>query len=387
VSTEIYLPRLGSTTMEAATILAWLVDEGDEVDEGQPIAEVETDKTDVEVPAPASGVILRITAPVGTEVPVGATIGYIGAPGEELPGDDSPPVPVEEPGPDDAAASADAQVASSLGGTASEEMSRRAPTVKAAPAARRRARDLGVSLSTVVGTGAGGRISTEDVEAAANKMTAGASDRGASPTRRLIAQRMAKASTETAPVTLMRSIDASQLVSARHHPATGILDHIIAACAHVLADHPQIHARYEEGLVVPATSPSIGFAVQAPTGLVVPVIADVDPTDVEHLAVRRRELTDKALAGTLQPDDVAGGTFTVTNLGGHGIDGFTPIINLPQVAILGVGRVRETVVAVDGAPTVRPTMQLSLTFDHRAVDGAPAATFLADLATRLEPST
>lgn len=395
MTTEIYLPRLGSTTMEAATVLEWFVVEGDRVDKDQPLVEVETDKTNVEIPSPGAGVILRIDAPVGTEVLVGATIGWIGEPGEAIP-ETSADAPGSAPSTTRAPST---EPASNPSSTGSPGVPPGAGMPKASPAARRRARELGVDLALVTGTGPGGRISGSDIENAAAKDRAepASADDGVAegeplaPVRRRIAQRMARASDETAPVTLTRQVDASALVAARRDDRTagdggpGVLDRIVAACARVLRGHPDLNATFVDDRVHRSTVVSVGIAVQTEAGLIVPVIVDVDPDDLADVADRRRALTRRALEGSLSPDDVSGGTFTVTNLGGHGIDAFTPIINIPQVAVLGVGRIHDAVLAVEGSVVVRPAMMLSLTFDHRVVDGAPAAVFLSELAELLEP--
>jgi pyruvate dehydrogenase E2 component (dihydrolipoamide acetyltransferase) len=414
---EIFLPRMGSTTMSHAVLLEWLVQEGDFVERDQPVAEVETDKTNLEVPAPADGRVLRLLAQPGDEIPVGGVLGYLGEPGENTPAPptsvaDVTPAPAATPSPPAPALPAPAMVT----GT---EATAPPSVVRASPAARRRARELGVDLGTVTGTGPDGRIRTVDIEAAATgaavpvtpapptgpAVTATASV-AAAPTaangrrsrqdrvrrlRQITARRMSEAARQVPAVTLTREVDvqstqgAIQAARRDGEARPGLLDFVIAAAARALVKHPVLNSRYKEDEnVSPGEDVNIGFAVQAEVGLLVPTLTRVQGLSPAEIWARRRALTEQALADRLTVDALAPATFTVSNLGPFGVDVFTPIVNLPQVAILGVGRVRQGISVVDGQPAVRDLAWLSLTFDHRAVDGAPAAAFLAEVAEELE---
>jgi pyruvate dehydrogenase E2 component (dihydrolipoamide acetyltransferase) len=439
VTTELFLPRMGSTTMTHGVLIEWLVREGDVVEADQAIAEVETDKTNFEIPAPAAGTVLRLTAAVGEEVPVGAVIGYLGEPGEQLPAD-APPSAVAPAAGSTAAgptttgpttAGPNSPAAATSGGApgAPTPTPAQPDILRASPAARRRAANLGVDLSTVVGTGPQGRIRSSDIDAALARQQAAAAAPGpasspaaapapvsapvptasattaasaavsapgsrASRVRRATARRMAESARQVAPVTLTREVDVEATLAVMADvrdsgvARPGLLDYVISAVADALPAHPQINATYsEEAGTVPLEDVSIGFAVQAPVGLLVPTLAGIRGATPTQVWSRRRLATDRALADRLDQADVAPAGITVSNLGGHGIDIFTPIVSPPQVAILGVGRLRERIVLAAGRPVVRRVVWLSLTFDHRAVDGAPAAEFLAAVAERLEAPT
>ncbi|MEV0133187.1 dihydrolipoamide acetyltransferase family protein [Dactylosporangium sp. NPDC050688] len=452
MSIEVYLPRIGSTTMSSGIVVAWLVEEGEQVEADQPLVEIETDKTNIEVPSPGAGVLLRIVAKPGDEVPVGDTIGYIGAPGEVVtdPGVPAPPAPAAMTPP----LVEPVETTTVAPGPAD--------SVRAVPAARRRAAELGVDIASVRGTGPNGRVRVQDVVAASSSLpqaladtsvvqpkaqppvetgtadatgavqpkaqtpvepgTAGtALDARRLRVRRATARRMAESSGQVAAVTLTREVDLTATLAAiaelrRADDATrskaekksgkksgkkggkkggktarknasgpGVLDLVMVASATALLRHPEVNAAYSvESGVVPSDGVHLGFAVQTDAGLFVPTLRDAAGLAPVELWQRRRELTGRALTDTLGPDELGGSSFTVSNLGPFGVDVFTPIVNLPEVAVLGVGRTRQGVIGVDGMPVVRPLMWLSLTFDHRAIDGAPAAAFLGDVAALLE---
>jgi pyruvate dehydrogenase E2 component (dihydrolipoamide acetyltransferase) len=273
--------------------------------------------------------------------------------------------------------------------------------VRVSPAARRRAKTLGVDLSAMTGTGPGGRITTEDVEKAAE--AGGNAGSGGGPAaakripftgvRRAIAEAMGSSHRETAAVTLTTEVDCSRLVEARNSMGgqgsarisyNAMLIHRVAAN---LKKFPYMNARLDSDAILQLEEINVGLAVQAAHGLVVPVIRGADDLGAAKIQERILELVEKVRNRTAAPEDFQGGTFTVTNLGAYGIDAFTPIINPRQTAILGVGRIAERAVVQGGKVEIRPTCVLSLTFDHRLADGAPAAEFLAALRDSIEAST
>lgn len=331
---------------EEAVVTAWFVDEGGSCNEGQLIAEVQAEKISAEVEAPRTGVVVDRVG-VNVPVPQGEPICRIV---ESITGTATPP------------------------GTPATTVGSEPPRGAASPAAKRMARELGVELGAVSGTGPGGRITEADVHAAAGSAPAGTAE-GLRP---VIARNMLRASTETAAVTLHSTVDLG-----RNAP-TNITATVVKIVAGVLADHPRLNGGRDGGHFVPAGTAQIAVAVQTDEGLVAPVVRDPAVRTIEEIAGLIRDLAERADAETLTAEDYEGGTFTVTNLGAYGVDGFTPIINLPQVAILGVGAVRRVATLEDdGSVEAHHQMVLSLTFDHAMVDGAPAAAFLRDVGAAL----
>lgn len=393
MATDVILLRLGSTTMESAVVLDWFVAVGESVEEGDPLVAVETDKVEVELPSPASGILLEQVAP-GTEVEVGGKLGRIGTPEELASKEDQSQRPSQE----------DLQTGAEEGQTRDGEDEALASdphdesareTVRAAPAARKLAREIGIDLSDVRGTGPEGRIQSSDVRAAVSgDSNENGREAASEAIRRRTAERMERSSRETAAVTVSRQIDAGPLMEMiATAKAAGvnesgrlpsIEDYVIQACGKALRAHPDFNASWFDGALQPNAEIDINVAIQTKRGLVAPVIWGVDRLDLGQIATERGRITALALDGALAADQVAGGSFTVTNLGGLGVDIFTPIITVPQVAILGVGRVVDGVIPSGRGVTITPMMWLSLTFDHRALDGAPAAGFLAAVAEWLE---
>ena len=427
---EVILPKL-STTMDEGTIVRWLKDEGHEVESGEILFEVETDKAVMEVEAPATGVLAQILSPAGSTVPVAQVVAYITSPGERL--GESPLEPPASPAPQPAAVperrSRDARqqrrapTASPLArklaqqhnidlaavkgsGAAGRIVERdvreaidKAKTTQheperftASPVARRLAKELGVDLSAVSGTGPGGRIVLEDVQRAAERPApveqaitlTGGQAVPLSGVRRVIASRMAESARTAARVTLTTEVDASSLVSWRSamkaeqevEPAPSYTDIVVFLVARALRENPRLNARLEGEAIRLLDPINIGLATHTEHGLLVPVVRDVDHKALWDIARESRRLVEKARAGKATPDELTGGTFTVTNLGMYEVDAFTPIINLPECAILGLGRIVAKPVVVQGRIAVGQMMALSLSFDHRLVDGAPAARFL-----------
>ncbi len=404
MATNVILPRLGQG-METGTIVKWLKSEGDTVEKGEPLFEVDTDKATQEVEAEASGVLLRIAVQSG-EVPVGHTVALIGAPGEQVELDSSD---LSEPAADEAASAAPegseapAKEFRTLINGAREEAGGR---VKASPLARRIAHERGIDLGLLTGTGPDGRIIAEDVErgpAAPAAPPAEAAPTAPAPhlpaevesvpltsIRRTIARRL----TEAAQVPVFQltvSMDmtrANALVERSREldpdVRVTVTDLLARVCASALQRHPDVNVQFTEEALLRFPSANIGIAVAAPQGLVVPVIHAVERLSLAEVAGRRAELVERARAGALQLSDLEGGTFTISNLGMFGVEQFTAILNPPQAAILAVGATTDRPVARAGEVAVRPMMTVTATFDHRAVDGAPAADFLRTVKTFLE---
>lgn len=377
MATEVKMPKLGMA-MHEGVVAKWLRNDGDTVERGEPIVEIESEKITYQVEAPAEGV-LHHAAREGETYPIGAMLGYIAAPGEAVPepGLVAPPGEAPSVPPVEAAAPA-----------ATPRRPRR-QFVRASPVARRLAREHGIDLAEVKGTGPGGRVIEKDVRAflEAQKVAP-------SPTvpftgmRRTIARRMTESLQSMAQVTLFTEVDVTELVRLRERLRCDFdltyTDLIIQAAARALEKHPRLNVSLEGDEIRLHEEIHIGMAVALEEGLIVPVVRHANRKPLREIARETKELAQRAREGTLSVDEVAGSTFSVTNLGGYGIDGFTPIINPPEAAILGVGRVVEKPAAYRGAVALRHMMVLSLTFDHRLVDGAPAAEFLRSVAEMLE---
>ncbi len=386
--TEVRMPKLGMA-MKKGTVKRWLVAEGGTVEQGKPLLEIMTEKINAVVEAPGSGVLGRVLAADNTELPVGALLGLIAAPGESL-------------------GAAEQAVAAAAAAPAGGE-------VLASPAARRLARDRGIDIALVPPSAPGKRITTDDVEAFAARPqpspaapadgqapTAPSAAPSAAPSgrtvafegiRKVVAERLHESLQAMAQVTVSREAEVAGLVARRTQLAPGFeaasglrltyTDLLVETVARLLPEHPLLNSTLEGDSIVISDAVHIGVAVALEDGLIVPVIRDAHTCSLGDIARARTELAARAQAGTLGMDEIEGGTFTISNLGAFGADSFTPIVNPPQCAILGVGRIVQKPVAADGEVRVRPTMWLSLTFDHRLVDGAPAARFLQALADRL----
>jgi pyruvate dehydrogenase E2 component (dihydrolipoamide acetyltransferase) len=398
MATEVKLPRLGQG-MESGTIVKWLKAEGERVEKGEPLYELDTDKVTQEVEADASGVLLKIAVAEG-EVPVGRTIAVIGAQGEEVSVsvDDGAPsqmpasAPTREPEDvRDRAAVAEARPQAPL------EASRTNGRIKASPLARRIARERGIDLAQVRGTGPEGRVVAEDVERAAAAPAAAPTvsldeieSRPLTSVRRTIARRLTEAWTVPAfQLTISADMTRAQTLLEKQRAAhqdvrvtTG--DILTKLTASALMRHREVNAQFADGAIRIFPSADIGIAVAAPQGLVVPVIRSCERLTVAEIAAVRTDLVDRARNARLQSADLEGGTFTISNLGMYGVEQFIAVLNPPQAAILAVGAIQDTVVAVDGQPAVRPVLTLTLTCDHRAVDGATGAEFLQTLKAMLE---
>ena len=355
------MPALG-IAQETGRLVRWLKSEGEQISKGEPLMEVETDKATVEVESPASGTLAAITATAGDDVAVGHAIAVILGPGESVPAPrrvESSPCP-----------------AKSLASPVAPPPKHTPPSARpsASPKARRLAEERSVDISRVLGTGPGGAVLEEDVLLASSATHAPAE----SPLWRAMAENVARSWREAPHFFLMREIDATRLVEerGRHAKEVTYTDLLVKAVATTLRTHPRMNGS--------ANEINVGLAVALPDGLIVPVIHGADRLSVDETAARRRELLDRVKAGKLRSTDLSGGTFTLSNLGMYGIDAFTAILTEGQAGILAVGRIKDQVVADQGAPVVRPTMTMILTCDHRFVDGARAAEFVHALAALLE---
>ena len=415
MATEIKLPRLGQG-MESGTIVKWLKAEGEPVEKGEPLYELDTDKVTQEVEADASGVLLKIAVAEG-EVEVGKTIAVIGEEGEEVPVDSSSngavAEKVEERGEEEGSRAperdrerargreASTETAAPQGQSLGQVQTRDGGRVKASPLARRIARERGVDLAQIQGTGPDGRIVAEDVEraeaaparAAPGAPAAATSEvevRQLSNVRKTIARRLTQA--WQAPVfQLTLSVDmtsAQALVQQLRelHPderptVTDVLTRITASA---LMRHRDVNAHYVDDEIRVHPSANVGIAVAAPQGLVVPVIRGAERLTIPEIARARAEVVQRARDNKLRQEDLQEGTFTISNLGMFGVEQFIAVLNPPQVAILAVGATEERVVVRDGQFAAQPTMTMTLTCDHRAIDGAVGAQFLQTLGRYVE---
>ncbi|SIR60690.1 pyruvate dehydrogenase E2 component (dihydrolipoamide acetyltransferase) [Peribacillus simplex] len=437
MATEVVMPKLGAT-MEEGTIVSWLVQIGETVEEGDPIAEIQTDKIVLEIEAETTGVLLKTLYDAGAVVKVHENIAYLGEENESV-------EDLEKQSP-----SVSLQSAEELIPTPAEEsaiQTRQLESgykIRRTPAARKLAKDTQIDLRSFTGSGPLGRIQKKDVESylaehsqkitpLAKKIaedqeidyrgitgsgtrgkivkddiiTGSAGENNGNKTnaqderrvpfigmRKVIADRISSSAYTAPHVTLLSEVDMTKCVSLRKdllpviEKAEGLRisfnDILIKATAFALKLHPGMNISLEGNEIVYHFNINIGLAVAVPDGLVVPVLKDVEQKGLATITREAKMIGKQAREGKLSPDDMRGSTFTISNLGMYAVDGFTPIINTPNAAILGVGRIREKPVSVNGEVVVRSMMNLSLSFDHRIIDGAPAAAFITDLKDTLE---
>jgi pyruvate dehydrogenase E2 component (dihydrolipoyllysine-residue acetyltransferase) len=403
MAVDVSLPRLGQG-MEAGTIVRWLKSEGDQVEKGEPLYELDTDKVTQEVEAEASGVLLKILAGEGEEIEVGKRIAVIGEQGEDVSAEAEAEVEVEEDEQEEGSPGAAREEERERGRDAAreeEEPSGEAPQpsrvngrVKASPLARRIARERNIDLASLTGTGPEGRIVAEDVERAAATpahATVGAAPLEAevvplSSIRRTIARRLTKA-WEAPAFQISMSADMTRAQALRERlreQKVTVTDVLTKLAAIALLRHREVNAHFADDELRIFPSAHIGLAVATERGLVVPVIKEVERKSLVQLAVERGQLVERARDAKLTQEDLDGGTFTISNLGMYGVEIFTAVLNPPQAAILAVGAIEEKPVVEEGELVVRPLMAMTLTCDHRAVDGANASEFLRELKTLLE---
>ena len=390
---SVVMPAL-EMAQETGKLVSWLKKEGEQVRKGDMLLEVETDKAVVEIEAAGDGVLGGITAKEGDVVPVGQTIAWLLQPGETAPA---------------------ATVALRSGRTLSSPPSTQPPEPAAptagrpriSPKARRLAQEQGIDVANLKGSGPGGEILADDILAAAaarlKSATAapnvqavadsGSDVRGTTTAARLMAERTTQSWTTAPHFFLIRDIDATALSAAREQQLAAIeqsdgvrvthSDLIVSAVARALRKHPRMNASWTPDGLVLHSAVNVALAIAVEDAVVTGIIADADRASVAGIAVRRRDLSERARAGKLHPADINGATFTISNLGMFEVDAFTAIIVPPQAGILAVGAIADRVVAVDGRPVVRPMLTVTLSSDHRVVDGAAAARFLQDVVAEL----
>ncbi|PSP53944.1 dihydrolipoyllysine acetyltransferase [Halobacteriales archaeon QH_3_68_24] len=390
------MPKLGME-MENGELLEWKVDVGESIEPEQVIAEVESEKTVAEVEARENGVLRSTALDPGEPVDVGTPMGIVAGPDEDV-SDLTAEVASEtgdaavraSGGTDDAAEEGSGDESREPGETSGSPATGASDDrdVRASPRAKQRAEELGVDLRSVEGTGPQGAITADDVEAADVRGTDAPSDaegETAGPTvleerelgemRRTIAERLGESYREAVHVTLHRDVRVDELLEATDvaddalETDVSVTDLLLMALSETLAEHPEFNATYEDGTHRLYAEQNVGVAVDVPEGLVAPVLRGLDGRSLPDLAESRREMTERTLDGEYSMADLQDGTFTVTNLGVLGVDSFDPVVNPPQVAILGVDRIRERPTAVDGEVTVASWMGFDLSFDHRVVDG------------------
>jgi pyruvate dehydrogenase E2 component (dihydrolipoamide acetyltransferase) len=382
---SVVMPAL-EMAQENGKLLAWRKKEGERVSKGEPLLEIETDKAVVEVEAPGDGILAGITADVGAVIPVGETIAWLVAPGEKPPAKTASTAPT-------ARGSSGGERATATTTRAAEQVATSAPQIS--PKARRLAKERGVDITRLRGTGPEGTITTEDVQKFADAKGAAAPAESAalSQVARLMAERTTQSWTTVPHFFLVREVEASALVDTQKQAAAAaekengakltITDLLIGVTARVLAKHPRMNASWSGEGIRSNPEINISVAMAVKDGVVGAVVHKANALKLGEIAARRRDLTERARAGRLQPADISGGTFTISNLGMYKVDAFTAIIAAPQAAILAVGSISDRVVAVEGKPAVRPMMTLTLSSDHRVVDGARAAEFLSELSEAL----
>ena len=386
MATELKVPTLGMD-MEEATIVRWLVEEGAEVKKGDPVLEIDTDKTSFEIEAPSDGAIHALRGEAGDTLPVGATLAYVTAPGEDF------LEPQEESHTEEVKPERTAEVPKhqTVPVSADSEDGRR---VRASPAARRAAADMGISIESVSGSGPYGRVYLSDVlemetEAPAEQAESAPIDAARreplSRIRRLGAERTARSFSEVPHFYLTRDMEADRLVEllerlkTKMDPAPSVTELLVLAVSRTLRDHPRLNGRYAGGELEVHDDVNVRVAVATDEGLVAPVIAKADTLSLRELVPKVKDLVRRARDHELSPEELSGGTFTISNLGMMGIDSFDAIINTPEAAILAVGRVRTVPEWRDGWWAPQRVISATLSVDHRVADGADGARFLADL--------
>jgi pyruvate dehydrogenase E2 component (dihydrolipoamide acetyltransferase) len=361
--TKVVMPKL-SLTMKTGSVGKWYKREGEAVEKGEPIVEIISEKATYDLEAPASGILRKILVKEGEEAPIDAVIAIITAPDEQIPTED---LETKHPG-------------------KVEEVKER---ILASPAAKRLAREYGIDLSLIRGTGPGGRIVEGDVrQFVEESRVVTPKVREVIPLsgyRKTTAERVST-SFRTAPhSTVVTSVDFSKAIELHEKLQVSYTAIIVAAAAKALAENPIVNSTIEDDKIKVFEDINIGVAVATDRGLVVPVIHNADKKSLKEIEAALNDLVEKARGGKLKKEELSGGTFTVSNLGMYDVEFFTPIINPPETAILGVGKiVKKPVVSPEGRIEPKPIVMLSLSYDHRVIDGAPAAKFLQKVKQHLE---
>ena len=383
---SVVMPAL-EMAQEAGKLLAWRKKEGDHVAKGEPLLEIETDKAVVEIESPAGGILAGVKSHEGAVVPVGEIIAWIIAPGEQPPAPSLTATPTGR-----------AKTEQPKNSTASPVAAQSAApqSVNISPKARRLAKEHGIDIAQVKGTGPEGSITSEDVIAAKdsgasapNATAAATTAGGLSAIARLMAERTTKSWSTVPHFFVVRDADSTGLLelqkklkSKSQSPqpsAPTITDCVVGLVARVLERHPALNSTWTGDNIRANPDINISLAIAVTDGVVAPVIQKANSAALADIATRRAALAERARSGKLSPADISGGTFTISNLGMLKVDSFTAIITPPQAAVLAVGAASDRVVAIDGKPAVRPVMTLTLSSDHRVVDGARAAAFMNDL--------
>ncbi len=388
---SVVMPAL-EMAQETGKLISWLKKEGDRVSKGEPLLEIETDKAIMEIESPGEGVLGGVKAEAGAEIPVGQTIAWILRPGENVPADQ----PVAQSGRHQEHTNVQT---TSAGASVTAEKAVSSP--KISPKARRLAKELHVDLTQIRGSGGGGEILASDIEAAASaspKQLSSTTLQTVAPPLSSIARLMAERTTQSwisvPHFFVVREVDAASLNSSRVQMAAALesksgvrithSDLLIALVSRVLARHPRLNASWTGEGIRNNADVNIGLAMAVEDGVVAPVIPGADHLSLGQIASQRKDLTERARAGKLRPTDLAGGTFTISNLGMYNVDAFTAIIIPPQSAILAIGHIADRVVPFEGKPAIRPMFTLTLSADHRVIDGARAALFLDELVQAMQ---
>ena len=380
MASRVIMPKTGMA-MEEGTIVRWLKKVGDHVDKGEAIAIIETDKVTMDLESESEGTLLVLFHGDGETVPATQLIAWIGAPGEAVDAGTA-----SEAGPAFSRTGpltvAPAEAAPQRSPALPVPVSRPGGKAPATPAARRLAAEAGVDLARVAGTGPAGAVRVRDLPAPGGTPISGM--------RRAIADKMTLSRQTVPAVTLVTRADVTELAALRERinkdgqSRFSHTDFIVRAAAIALRENPLVNSFIDGNSIIECAHVNIGIAVALDDGLIVPVIRDADTLSIRQIAVHSRDLAERARAGTLLPDECAGGTFTVTNLGMFGVTEFTPLINVPQCAIIGIGSIEESFRTVGGSIQSRGVMSLCLTHDHRLIDGAPAAVFLGRIRALVE---
>lgn len=388
---SVVMPAL-EMAQETGKLVSWLKQEGERVSKGEPLLEIETDKAVMEIESPGDGFLAAVTAQPGAEIQVGKTIAWIIQPGEQPPTEQSNTVSGRK-------ITAEVSVAA----VHVEEKQAALAELRISPKARRLAKELGVDLTNLKGSGLDGEILADDVTRAATSNSAQVQPAPATPVRagtgnvaRLMAERTTQSWTTVPHFFIRRDVDASELQAARdrfapaiaasHQVKLTISDLLVAALARTLARHSLMNASWIDGQVRYNPEINIAIAVGIEAGVVAPVIRQAHQLELGAIAQQRAGLAERARTGRLRPSDLANGTFTLSNLGMFDVDSFTAIITPPQSAILAVGRIADRVMAIDGRATVRPMLTITLSSDHRVIDGVTAARFMQELVRTLTMS-
>ena len=384
---SVVMPAL-EMAQENGKLLAWKKKEGEHVAKGEPLLEVETDKAVVEVESPGEGILTGISADVGAEIPVGQTIAWLVKPGEQ---------PPAHPAPSGVSGRASSAKDSPGAAVAPAAIPRPSATPQISPKARRLAKELGVEISGIRGSGPDGVITAEDVQALAAgakpSVSSVAAPGEAAPlaqVARVMAEKTTQSWTSVPHFFLSRDVDSTELLKKQKELATAVektpglkltlTDLLVRLTAKVLEKHPKINASWTGNNIRLNDEINIGLAIAVQHGVVGAVIHRANKLALAEISAQRRDLAERARGNKLRPQDITGGTFTISNLGMFQVDSFLAIITPPQAAILAVGAITDRVVAVGGKPEVRPILTMSLSTDHRVADGARAAEFLRDLA-------